>query len=504
MTIRVVSSIRGGKGGFGTLLKGQSRQAGAKLTTDFGACRDLQGRRLRHVNDEIKLRKFRDMEERRNAGEKVPENELWQTPSGIYNWHLMTPTWADISNKATYRIKRQFQKLDKEAQKKVALKQEQEAAYHNSMTHYLEQATLAQESIQEGFSDAIQQGLAAAAASQNKRKRPAMTSQPQPNSLCTLTGEIVVMEQPSKTCVVQLLQLQSQSEFGTAVLILEKSAEVMYYEVTLVTGGLAQIGWATLLSDQVPPFAPNNDLGDGVGDDAASFAVDLSRGTKFHAGDEADYATLQWKAGDRLGCLLDTAATATNKKKSDDDNGETITSISFSINGKACGVAFTTSLTSLVPAISCNQGEILELHTQTKDCKYFPKNAVAVGDLVTAVVKEPSGVEEDVKSSKPAPRRKAAPSKVAKVVVVVSEEVTKKDQKPKTKEPIKPKPLDLEAYPSTKELEALGLDRLKSALTALQVKCGGTLTERATRLLSLKGLARKNYPKKVRAKGFVE
>ena len=56
-TVRVRSSIRGGKGGFGTLLKGQSRQMGAKLTTDFGACRDLQGRRLRHVNDEIKLRK---------------------------------------------------------------------------------------------------------------------------------------------------------------------------------------------------------------------------------------------------------------------------------------------------------------------------------------------------------------------------------------------------------------------------------------------------------------
>ena len=43
-----------GKGGFGTLLKGQSKQAGAKTTLDFGACRDLSGRRLRHVNDEIK------------------------------------------------------------------------------------------------------------------------------------------------------------------------------------------------------------------------------------------------------------------------------------------------------------------------------------------------------------------------------------------------------------------------------------------------------------------
>lgn len=88
--ISTVSSLLGGKGGFGTLLKGQSRQAGAKLTTDFGACRDLQGRRLRHVNDEIKLRKWREMERRKQEGEKVPDDELWKTPSGLYNWHLMT------------------------------------------------------------------------------------------------------------------------------------------------------------------------------------------------------------------------------------------------------------------------------------------------------------------------------------------------------------------------------------------------------------------------------
>jgi hypothetical protein len=44
-SVRVISSLRGGKGGFGSLLKSQSRQAGAKATTNFGACRDLQGRK---------------------------------------------------------------------------------------------------------------------------------------------------------------------------------------------------------------------------------------------------------------------------------------------------------------------------------------------------------------------------------------------------------------------------------------------------------------------------
>lgn len=47
--------------------------------------------------------------------------------------------------------------------------------------------------------------------------------------------------------------------------------------------------------------------------------------------------------------------------------------------------------------------------------------------------------------------------------------------------------LDLSAFSSWEELASLGLDRLKSALMALELKCGGTLEERAQRLFSTKG-----------------
>lgn len=47
--------------------------------------------------------------------------------------------------------------------------------------------------------------------------------------------------------------------------------------------------------------------------------------------------------------------------------------------------------------------------------------------------------------------------------------------------------LDLYAFSSWEELASLGLDRLKSALMALGLKCGGTLEERAQRLFSTKG-----------------
>ena len=48
--------------------------------------------------------------------------------------------------------------------------------------------------------------------------------------------------------------------------------------------------------------------------------------------------------------------------------------------------------------------------------------------------------------------------------------------------------LDLSAFFSPEELMSLGLDRLKSALQALGLKCGGTLEERAQRLFSTKGV----------------
>ncbi len=489
-TITSISSLRGGKGGFGTLLKGQSRQAGAKLTTDFGACRDLQGRRLRHVNDEIKLRKWRETKRREQAGEKVPDDELWKTPSGIYNWHLMTPTWADVSKKATHRIKRQFQQLGRQASKEALKKKEQEVVYQNSMTHYLEQATAATETIQKSIPDAIQQGLAAAAASK-KRKLPmegaAQLENAEPNSLVTLSGDMVV-DSPDLSTASSGIKIQSKSDFGTAVLILDHAAvdqtSILYYEVTLVTGGLAQIGWASIMGEI--PFAPSDDLGDGVGDDSASFAVDGSRQLKFHAGIEEAYP-LKWKEGDRLGCSV-------NAKEG---------TIGFTINGVDCGRAFQFDKELvLVPAFSCNQGQILQLHTTKADCKFFPAmDAVAVSDLVIAQSTITETFEDETESTI-APQETLKTPYTSDLTQLPTNESPPLHQPTTGTETMKPEILDLTLYNSAKDLELLGLDRLKNALMALQVKCGGTLTERAERLFSLKGLSRMQYPTKVRAKSF--
>lgn len=52
-TLHLVLRLRGGKGGFGNLLRGQGRDG--KITDNFDACRDLQGRRIRVSTNEAKI-----------------------------------------------------------------------------------------------------------------------------------------------------------------------------------------------------------------------------------------------------------------------------------------------------------------------------------------------------------------------------------------------------------------------------------------------------------------
>ncbi|KAL1529219.1 hypothetical protein AB1Y20_000175 [Prymnesium parvum] len=61
--VKLLLRLCGGKGGFGAML----RTAGARgvKTTNFDACRDLNGRRLRHVNSEARLREWETQAEAR-------------------------------------------------------------------------------------------------------------------------------------------------------------------------------------------------------------------------------------------------------------------------------------------------------------------------------------------------------------------------------------------------------------------------------------------------------
>lgn len=97
----LINGINGGKGGFGAALRRAAKQSGPKKTVDFGACRDLSGRRIRHVNDEIILRKWQEAKDR---GEEFNVDE--ETQSGIKLWFLPTPSWTEGFGKKPKNSKR--------------------------------------------------------------------------------------------------------------------------------------------------------------------------------------------------------------------------------------------------------------------------------------------------------------------------------------------------------------------------------------------------------------
>eukprot|EP00002_Diphylleia_rotans_P037823 TRINITY_DN84_c0_g1_i1.p1 TRINITY_DN84_c0_g1~~TRINITY_DN84_c0_g1_i1.p1 ORF type:complete len:612 (+),score=161.01 TRINITY_DN84_c0_g1_i1:47-1882(+) len=68
--VDVFLALRGGKGGFGSLLRGQSARLGHKKSSDNGACRDLNGRRLRHVNAERELTEWYESQRKKEAEKK--------------------------------------------------------------------------------------------------------------------------------------------------------------------------------------------------------------------------------------------------------------------------------------------------------------------------------------------------------------------------------------------------------------------------------------------------
>ncbi|EFH49175.1 ubiquitin family protein [Arabidopsis lyrata subsp. lyrata] len=72
-TVNLVLSLRGGKGGFGSLLRGAGTKAGQKKTNNFDACRDMSGRRLRHVNAENRLQEWKEGEEERKLEKSALE-----------------------------------------------------------------------------------------------------------------------------------------------------------------------------------------------------------------------------------------------------------------------------------------------------------------------------------------------------------------------------------------------------------------------------------------------
>ncbi|CAM9355733.1 unnamed protein product [Pylaiella littoralis] len=511
--------LKGGKGGFGAMLRAMAKQAGAKPTTDFGACRDLQGRRLRHVNDEVRLQKWQEDRERESRGEKVEEQK---TQSGIENWHLGVPTWAEGAKPSYMKSRRKTvicqQWLDARKDRKAPQgappwwgcprgrgcdfahgkdelrgkgleefnqqdKKQKLEKRQFGLDQYLESSSA--EPVTLAMPSAVEQGLKAAARAGVKK---AAESAEDARGLLRLDlqgGE--AGEKGSLGCswmevaggdvgLTEEGRAQGASEFGTARVVgvaLRKKA--WYLEVTLLTAGLMQIGWA---DHTFVPGGPES--GDGIGDVPGSWAYDGVRQQRWNEG-SSEYGEA-WKVGDVVGCLLEINGAAQTA------------SMSFTLNGKDMGVAF--DGVKLAPARKATDKVALE-----GEPGFFPALSLEEGEAVTVnlgqapFVHAPPGVSKAVIAARAGGGGAAvAQPRLTVAVTAEGEGEDGEDGGPRV-------PVDLEEFSCATDLAArFGPNRLKEELESKGVKCGGTHYQRAARLFSLKRVAPEDYPKNLLAK----
>ncbi|KAH0487224.1 MAG: hypothetical protein KVP17_003636 [Porospora cf. gigantea B] len=107
LRVEIRGRLPGGKGGFGSLLKGQ--KGGKKKTTNFDSCRDLYGRRVRHARAVERLAVWMDNQKEKEAAEKEEEQiakTLNPEPPPIHMVTMLDDAFIDQVTGARQRMVR--------------------------------------------------------------------------------------------------------------------------------------------------------------------------------------------------------------------------------------------------------------------------------------------------------------------------------------------------------------------------------------------------------------
>lgn len=284
LEVVVSGGLKGGKGGFGAMLRTMGKTAG-KAATNFGACRDLSGRRLRHVNDEIVLKKWQQAQA---EGKEFDPEE--RTKTGIDLWYLDLPSWAEYKGskrKAYMRPRRKTQMCKNwlEARERrtpppgapphwgcprgprcefahgeAELRGKGLETYKEQQKSERQQREQAQRDAyvrisavrEDAMTQAVLQGLKSAKRARREQEvqRTAELGQVMP-----VTTDGRVHQQAGGCAWITTLagsvntsprgEVQGEGDFSSVCVAgCAVTSGKWYYEVTLLTDGIAQIGWA--------------------------------------------------------------------------------------------------------------------------------------------------------------------------------------------------------------------------------------------------------------------
>ena len=516
----IKGGLVGGKGGFGALLRIQARQRGKKTTTDFGSCRDLSGRRLRHVNDEKILEKWSESEE--NGVKFDPEQ---QTPSNIELWFLNTPSWASKVKKAkTHKNRKTEICKDWEAARETRNAPKNAPPWWGCPRGRRCQFAHGEEDLRGAVLEEVKKSKHEAKLNEENKKKEeymgiimhggAYADDNQVNDL-VLEG-LRAAKKARMSDIVTAITVDNNIKAGSDSWLATFAGEVhnsfdgeiegkdefstihiptcsiihsnqYYYEVELITNGLMQIGWINDL------FTIDISEGDGVGDNINSWSFDGARKKKWH-GEDSDYGVDLlpdgWKEGDIIGCLLEILA-------SNDANANTKTvQISYSINGKDMGVAHTETVpgeTKFIPALSLEADEIVIVNIGQNPFRYCSVSTITpvlstIADKnVVEMIKSEASIAYHHDSCFFTKSESTADNQGTKAITNENEDKVYA-------------PIDLTMCESHEQLQLLGLDHLKHELIRRNLKCGGNLQERAQRLYSVRFLREDEIDSKLRTK----
>jgi hypothetical protein len=109
--------LLGGKGGFGALLRGAGSKG--KKTTNFDDCRDLNGRRIRHVKNEQKLVEWYQQQKQEELEKKNRKATPKEEPKHFFDSATYSKELEEIDEEISNAVK---EGLKKEKEKQAEMK----------------------------------------------------------------------------------------------------------------------------------------------------------------------------------------------------------------------------------------------------------------------------------------------------------------------------------------------------------------------------------------------
>jgi len=366
----------GGKGGFGALLKQEGRKRTGKKVTNFGSCRDLNGRRLRHVNDEKNLQKWNKLKRDQNktqdgnnkkkskgfgsaAKQAFQEFEAGAS-SGIEGWHGEVPKWSGMFGSSSQKRKRPMNKGDRREGGKAGSGSGIQSRVGGSSSAVLgPSAGSFSEAGANDVASAVLAGFRRKKRKKKKRTEGAIASgesagTAEPAGAVGTAGKVIVSCLRGELALGGTGEGQGGRNYGTAgVLWASVDDGCKFYEVELVSNGIMQIGWATTL------FVGDDANGDGVGDDANSWGYDGKRKKLWHSGETSPFGNSEscWKENDIVGCFI-------NAKEG---------SLKFFLNGSLLGsmqVPVDKLKPGVYPALSLEKDEMVRINVGQRPFRF--------------------------------------------------------------------------------------------------------------------------------------